>query len=298
MKRPLQIHFTVRAVTNELHGHRKHHRFSSAAPGGSLGKHRRNDRNAFTLIELLVVIAIIAILAAMLLPALSKAKQKAQATQCLSNLKQITLASISYVMDNGRIGYGPNDSLWMGALSSSFANAKKVLLCPVAPEPTPLPGLDTDGNAATAWVLTDSFNTFTGGYGLNNWLYEPSVALQQGWVGTSPNKFFGKDSAIATPSITPNFVDNIRYGLNPSATDIPARNLYLGQNTPTMGRCTIARHNFGSPKSAPRNVPAGQPLPGAIKMGLVDGHVETVKLERLWFYTWHKDYVMPAKRPD
>ena len=71
----------------------------ATAPQARRAVQARGGRQGFTLIELLVVIAIIAILAAMLLPALSKAKQRAQATQCMNNAKQLALAMLTYTSD-------------------------------------------------------------------------------------------------------------------------------------------------------------------------------------------------------
>jgi prepilin-type N-terminal cleavage/methylation domain-containing protein len=119
-----------------------------------MNKARKYFKNAFTLIELMVVIAIIAILAALLLPALAAAKEKANSTKCLNNLKQLGLSCITWAHDHekGNLpwrversedGWSPDGAsasrvrvpgnaydIWAFMRKGEYLSTPKILVCP------------------------------------------------------------------------------------------------------------------------------------------------------------------------
>ena len=168
-----------------------------------VGEFRFKRSVGFTLIELLVVIAIIAILAAMLLPALSKAKQKAKQTSCINNMKQIGIACVMYTGEFNQYpgclstpaGGSPNYYYgWVSRLFSYMGNNRTAFSCPAA---QPWTWWDTNQKKNVAGATT------LGGNGPGG--YDPFAVTKNSYFALGYNDwgihFQNGSESITTPQL-------------------------------------------------------------------------------------------------
>ena len=250
------------------------------------------------MIELLVVIAIIALLMAILAPVLAKARKRARAVACRSNLQQWGLIFSMYTNDNsgyffeGSLPDGVADSArgrWMNALRTYYSNLPKIRCCPMANDTQY--ELDSSGvqvqvrQAGTfvAWGVFDGSGWTTkgdyGSYGLNRWVTNPLPPVSP---RDRPTEYNWRTCDVPCASDIPMFLDCHWVGGWPEmASNEPPR--YDGdwdqKRLNNIKRFCLNRHD------------------GTTNGLFVDLSIRKVGLKELWKLKWHRYFDTDAAPP-
>jgi len=261
--------------------HRIYFRKSKSPPSG------RGTRHDFSLVELLVVVSIIIILIGILLPALNKVRSTAQRIQCVSNMKQLAVAAISYVSSSesesfpglDTFTYATNDK-YSGLpnylrVATAYSNSEKSLIqCPsFIVDPVKYNTHITNGRKATFSCYGPTMSTDEENDG--------TYYLSSGYWATSavPNKYsrIKQESVLFTEKI-PQSATWIAY-----LAPIPAWYHYYPWNNTTSYHTTGPSVGIYEPDAA------GGYMRHQLKSNyaFVDGHVETLS-RSIKFTRWYK----------